>query len=158
MLVLCFFFQCLSAVIVQSANGFLNKGLAGVSCSVIHMNNWSEIILRRYISQTASVDVLSVTADGSLTWHDLSLTSRAISNFRFTSMEAVLEIWIFVLKCADEGAYTCTVNGPTHLKDGHAVLKVYGRPCHHDCTFSVLSFLTLFIHNLIIFSSFFSCS
>ncbi|BFZ00553.1 hypothetical protein BsWGS_03592 [Bradybaena similaris] len=115
-------------VTFQPRNGFVAEGLTGLVCSLRDVSDWSEIVIGRAGASTDSEDVLTVTRNGTVTWYDASLRKRAIANLHLGSDSDVLEVWVYVLKCADAGNYTCAVRGPTPFHNAHAQLIVYVHP------------------------------
>ncbi|XP_035825906.1 uncharacterized protein LOC118477765, partial [Aplysia californica] len=118
------------AVISEARDGVLNQGLAAITCSVIHVPDWSTISIQRVTSPSSSQDVLTVGRDGSTTWYDESMRMRAVPEFRRSDLESVVTLWLSSSRCGDQGTYTCVVEGSGVRRRSHTKLRVFAPPAH----------------------------
>ncbi|GFN79029.1 hypothetical protein PoB_000553500 [Plakobranchus ocellatus] len=121
----------ISAVFLEPIHGALNEGLAGLACSVIHVSDWTHMRIRRHSWGALYDDVIEVTPDSQVTWHDESLRKRALTDFRSTALPLLAElyVWIYDLQCADENSYKCEVkrSGEDTVMAGGNFLTVHVR-------------------------------
>ncbi|GFR68631.1 hypothetical protein ElyMa_002026800 [Elysia marginata] len=118
------------AVFLEPVNGALDEGLAGLACSIIHVKDWTHMRIRRHSWGAFYDDMVEVNSEGQVTWHDDSLRSRAITDFRTSTSPQLAElyVWIYDLECDDEDSYKCEVDREEEdsMSSGH-LLKVYAR-------------------------------
>ncbi|XP_013068529.2 uncharacterized protein LOC106056372 isoform X1 [Biomphalaria glabrata] len=115
-------------LIVQVSHGVLNQGLAFINCSVSTKLQWTEMKLSQTATSGQSTELLRFNSIGTVTWADIGLESRAVTKLKTLKQRHQFQVWIYELKCLDEGNYTCLVRSELMELTESAQLRVQVKP------------------------------
>ena len=98
---------------------YLNEGVTSLQCRLDHLGQWTNVTISKEGSDGRWERVVSVISGGNdVIVHDTNMKDRIFVHTESTNeFELKLNLWLYVLTCADEGLYRCEAYTPSDFKE-----------------------------------------
>jgi len=108
---------------------YLNEGVTSLQCHLTHMGDWRNITVAKVLDNGERYDVITVSKEAPEAFvHESPMKERVYAHVDNTEMyEVVLNMWIYVLACGDEGTYVCDAGQDLAIQPAVGNLQLLGK-------------------------------
>lgn len=128
MFILCIRDSSLQGLKMSSVVAYLNEGVTSLQCHLTHMGSWENITVSKRLDTGEEFQVLTVSRGvAEAVLHESVMRDRVYAHVDDTKMyEVILNMWIYVLACGDEGTYVCDADPELDIPTAVGKIQLLG--------------------------------